>query len=91
MDQTAHRREYKSWTRSAQQLEAGKVLADLEGNPDELEEDLTQVISITFVIFKLFLLFLLFLLTTSILALFLLLSYLLLAVLSAVFFVIFNT
>ena len=76
---------------SAQQLEADQILQEIEGNPDELKEDLTQVILTTYDIFKLFLLFLLFLLTTSILALFLLLSYLLLAVLSAVFFVIFNT
>ena len=48
---------------SAQQLEADQILQEIEGNPDELKEDLTQVILTTYDIFKLFLLFLLFLLT----------------------------
>ena len=74
----------KAETATALQSEADRVLAELEGDPDELE-DLTQVISINVIIFELFLL------TTLIPALFLLLSYLLFSVLSAVIFVIFNS
>ena len=45
----------------AQQLVAEQTLADIEGNPDEIEEDLSQVqvsyFRVIFVIFELFLLF----------------------------------
>ena len=57
----------KAETATALQSEADRVLAELEGDPDEPEDNLTQLISINFVIFELFLL------TTLIPALFLLL------------------